>query len=250
MHAVSVLVIAMLVAMFVMVMFMFVVMLMLMLVVLFVAFDGADPCSGSGNFVEVEHPGVEYAVELNVAVIAVDDFCLWLKVVKYVSDVCQLFRTNFVGLVQQYDVAEFNLFDEQFLHGLTALEFALQAKCIDDGDHAIHPGVCHLRHGEGYRRRLAYSACFYHDVVESSAVGQTLYLLYEIHLERAAYAAVFEGYKAVILLADDSSALYELCVDVDFSYVIDYHRELDALAVEEYLVEKGGLAASEVACDQ
>ena len=142
MHAVSVLVIAMLVAM--VVMMVMVVMMMFMLVVLVVSFDGADPCCGCGDFVEVEHPGVEYAVELDVAVIAVDDFCLWLKVVKNVPDAGELFWTYFVGFVQQYDVAKFNLLDQQFFHGFTTLEFALKPEGVNDGDNTVHSGICHL----------------------------------------------------------------------------------------------------------
>ena len=72
----------------------------------------------------------------------------------------------------------------------------------------------------------------------------------QIHLQCAADAAVLERDQTVVRRVHDSTFLDEVGIDVDFAYVIDYDRELDALLVGEYSVDQCSLAASEVSCQE
>ena len=54
------------------VMVMFVVIL-IVVIIFFVAFYAADPCGRRGDTLEVEHSGVEYVVEVDAGVVALDD---------------------------------------------------------------------------------------------------------------------------------------------------------------------------------
>ena len=74
------------------------------------------PFGGGGDVIEVEHIGIQYLVEIHVAIVCVDDFCLWLQFVDDAAHSAQLFGTNLGGLVQQYDVAEFYLLYHQVLN--------------------------------------------------------------------------------------------------------------------------------------
>ena len=75
-------------------------------------------------------------------------------------------------------------------------------------------------------------------------------LLHEIHLKGAAYATVLQSHQAVVLLTHNSSLLDQVCIYIDFTYVVDYHGELDAAPVVEYPVEECGLSASQITCKQ
>ena len=76
------------VVMFVVMMMLVVVLLVLMVVMFFVivvivilfmvSLNGVNPGCRGGHLVEVEHAGVEYLAEVDVAVVTIDDFCLGL----------------------------------------------------------------------------------------------------------------------------------------------------------------------------
>ena len=69
-------------------------------------------------------------------------------------------------------------------------------------------------------------------------------LLYQIHLERAAYASVLQGHQTVILHTYHASLLDKAGVNVYLTYVIDNDGKLYAFAVAEYPVDQCGLSAA------
>ena len=83
-----------------------------------------------------------------------------------------------------------------------------------------------------------------------TVAGELVELLHEVHLQRAADAAVLQCDEAVVFLAHDPAFLYQGGVDVDFAEVIDDHGELDSFSVGEYAVQQSGLSAAEVTCQQ
>ena len=56
-------------------------------------------------------------------------------------------------------------------------------------------------------------------------------LLYQVHLEGAAYAAVLQCNQAVIIHAHNTSLLYQAGVDVDLTYIIYDNCKLYTLAI-------------------
>ena len=83
------------------------------------------------------------------------------------------------------------------------------------------------------------------DVVEAAALGDVVELAREVVGERAADAAVGERDQAVGL--GQAAVCDQVGVDVDLADVVDDHGGADALVVGEDVVEKGGLAGTEVA---
>ena len=125
-----------------------VVVIIIVLIVLVVMFLYLlNPGGRCGNLVEVEHIGIQYLIEFHVTIVAVDDLSLRLEGADNLSDAAQFLRADLGGLVQQHDVAEFNLLDDEVLDILlvdvltsqvkSAAEFVSHAEGIDDGHDAV-----------------------------------------------------------------------------------------------------------------
>ena len=109
--------------------------------------------------------------------------------------------------------------------------------------------LAHLRYGtDGLCNRgwLTYSAGFYDDVVKSAETHYIVNLFYEIHFECAAYTAVLQSHEAIILTAHDTAFLYEVGININLTYIIDYHSEAYTALIGEYMVDQRGLSASEI----
>lgn len=104
--------------------------------------------------------------------------------------------------------------------------------------------------GLSNRFRFADAACLNHDIIETVAFHKVEKLVHEVHLEGAANAAVLEGNEIVVALSFETVACNEACIDVYFADIIDDYGKADSFSVVEYFIEKRGLAASEIACDQ
>ena len=72
----------------------------------------------------------------------------------------------------------------------------------------------------------------------------------QVHLQRAAYTAVLEGYKAVIALAYYTALLDQRSVDIDFADIIDDDRKTDTFGIREDAVQKSSLTAPEITREQ
>ena len=147
------LIVVMMVMMVMMLVTMMVLVLMMMLVLIVVVIlvvmllHFLNPSSRSSYSVEVEHVGIQYLIEFYVAIVAVDDFGLGLEGADDLPDASQFLRADLSGLVQQHDVAEFNLLDDEVFDILfvdvlarqiqSAAKLVPHAEGIDDGHDAV-----------------------------------------------------------------------------------------------------------------
>ena len=147
----------MMVFMFMLIVVVMVMMLMLIVVIIIIViivlvfvvmlFNLLNPGGGCGNLVEVEHIGIQYLIEFHVTIVAVDNLGLGLEGTDNLSDAAQFLWADLGGLVQQHDVAEFNLLDDEVLDILlvdvltsqvkSAAEFVSHAEGIDDGHDTV-----------------------------------------------------------------------------------------------------------------
>ena len=58
-------------------------------------FDLIDPGGRGGHFIEIEHAGVEQALEVDVAVVALDNLGLGLNGTDNLADTAELVGRNF-----------------------------------------------------------------------------------------------------------------------------------------------------------
>ena len=75
-------------------------------------------------------------------------------------------------------------------------------------------------------------------------------LLDQVHLQRAAYTAVLEGHKTVVILVYHPALLDERSVDIDFADIIDNDRKTDPFGIGQNAVQKRGLTAPEITREQ
>ena len=75
-------------------------------------------------------------------------------------------------------------------------------------------------------------------------------MLHKIHLQRATDTAVLQGNEVVVLLCHYSTLLYEFGIDIDFSNIIDNHREAYASTIGQYSIQKCCLATAQIARQQ
>ena len=234
------------------------------------AFNLTDPSGGGSHLVEVEHTGVQNLVEIDVAVVALDNLGLRLQGTDDLLDASAFRFGDFGSLVQQDDIAELNLLNHEalevvllqgFTHEVLATgELILQAKGIHHGDDAVEAGeailivfIAHAGIGAkclGDRLRLADATGLDDDVVELTHGGDFAQLLHQVHLQRAADAAVLKGHQAVVSLTDDTTFFNQVGIDIDLAEVVDNDGKLNALAVVKNLVYQCSLAAAEVAGEQ
>ena len=123
------------------------VLLIVVIILLVHALNFVYPGCGCRHLVEIEHSRIQDAVQVYVAKVALYDFCLRLECLYDAPDSSQLLRTHFGGLVQEYDVAEFNLLDDELFEvviveiaqrqGIAAAELALHPQGIDHGHDAV-----------------------------------------------------------------------------------------------------------------
>ena len=175
------------------------------------------------------------------------------------------------GLVQQHQVAELDLLHHEafqvFLvvvakrQGVAAAELTLHAQRVHHSGYAVQfriivaVGVlrAELRYGAyslGDRSRLADAAGLDHYVIEAVLAGDFIQLLHQVHLERAAYAAVLQRHQGLVFLAHDTALFDEGSVDIYGAEIVHNHGELDTLVVGQDTVQEGCFAAAEITCEQ
>ena len=139
-------------------------------------------------------------------------------------------------------------------------KLVFHAQGVDHRHDAVEPGYATLdilrsHRGDGADGLcdwggLADAACLDDDVVEAPHLYDFAYLLDQVHLERAADAAILQSHEAVVLLVDHSALLYEVGVDVYLTDIVDDDGKLDALLIGENFVDQCGLAATKIAREQ
>ena len=81
-----------------------------------VSFHLLNPACRGGYTFEVEHVGIDDLIEVDVAIVGVDDFCLWLQCTYNLPDASQFIGVDFGCFVEQDDIAELYLLDDQVLY--------------------------------------------------------------------------------------------------------------------------------------
>ena len=202
--------------------------------------------------------------------VAGQDGCLRLQGTEYLTDVFQVFRTDLICLVQENEVAEFDLLDQQvsdvflrcrfFRECLSATELILHPQGIDHRCDTVQPAYSVLRIGSSHERdgteglcdgfRFTDAAGLDDDVVEAVQLHQFQHLCHQVRLEAAADAAVLEGDQTLVFIAYNAFLADQAGVDVDLSDIVDNHCEPDALLVRQDVVDQGGLSASQITGQQ
>ena len=80
--------------------------------------------------------------------------------------------------------------------------------------------------------------------------GDVAQLLYKIHLQGAADAAVLQGYKAFFLLSYHTTFLNEVGIDVHFANIIHDDGELYTFSVIQYSIKECCLSAAQITREQ
>ena len=169
------------------------VMVMMVLVLVFVViilihrfFDFLNPGGGGYGTLEIEEVGIENFVEVEVAVVSLDNLRFGLEGTDDLLDMVGLLACHFRDFVEHDDVAEFNLLYHETFEILLAdvgsseivagAKLAFESESVDHGHDAVEPRDTvyaevrsHHRHGAyclGYRLRLADAAGFDYDIVE------------------------------------------------------------------------------------
>ncbi len=241
-----------------------VVIIVVVLMFLSLCLNLLNPACGGGYFLKVELMGVDDEVEVYVAVVAFEYLGLGLDGTDDLLEVVELLRFHFCGLVEQDDVAEFYLLDyergevflvEVVLQQVGAVgKLVFHAERIHHGDDAVEAQNAVLdilgakcgdgADGLGDGGWLADAAGLDHDIVETLHVNDFLQLFHEVHLQRAADAAVLQAYERIVLLVHHAAFLDEGSVDVHLADVVDDDCKLDAFLVSQNLIEQSGLSAA------
>ena len=185
-------------------------------------------------------------IKVHITIVTFDYASLRLQCADHLPYVICFFTRNFGYLIEQNNIAKFNLLNDKILDILflyiltveasTRLKFISKTKSINHGHYAIKTNIrCvarglnkmwHGMNGLRYRLRFAYTARFYNNIIKLIAVGKIGQLLYQIALQSAADTTVLKRNKAIILTSNHATLCYQFGIYVDFSNVIYYYRKL------------------------
>ena len=166
-----------------MVMVLVFVVIIIVMVGLYLLNPGCRRC----NLVEVELLGMDNLVQVHIAIVALYDIGLRLDGTDYLTYLSQFLLADLRSLVQQDDIAEFNLLDDQVLDVLlvnilahqvvSVTELVTHTQGIHDGHDAVQLQIAvldvlrtqrgNVDNGLGDRRRFANAAGLDDDVVEA-----------------------------------------------------------------------------------
>ncbi len=155
---------------------------------------------------------IDNQIEIYITIVAFEDFCLRLDGADNLLQVLQLLRLYICGLIEKDDVAEFHLLDyerseillvEVWLHQIRTIgKLILHTKCINYSNDAVQAQDTVLdilrtqrrdrADGLCYRCRLADTACFYYNIVETLHIYDFLELFYKVHLQGTANTSILE----------------------------------------------------------
>ena len=251
----------------VMVMVMVIVVVIVVVIMLWSAFlDLLNPGGRGGDRFVVKGTGVDDAVKIDVGIVAADNLCPGLQGTNDGLYTSQFVGCHLGGFVEEYLVAEFNLLYEQVLdvvllkvflfQVIATAKLALHPHGIDHGDNAIearnalhHIFVTHRGYGaDGTGNGLGFAdaAGLDDDVVETLHLHDVAQLFDEVHLQRAADAAVLERHEAFILLSHNAPFLYEVGIDVHLTDIVHDDGKADAAFVRQDTIDEGCFSAAKI----
>ena len=210
------------------------------------AFHLANPGGTRRHLLEIKQMRVQNLIQVDLAIIALDNLSLRLKRTNYLLYLSELRRTHLRRLVKKNDVTELYLLDDEALQVLltylvaheriSALELVAHTQRIHHGHYAVESrnAVLYELHahgrdaadGLGDRLRLANAARLYYYIVELTLGYYVADLLDQVHLKGAADASVLKRDQTVVFLSHYSALLDERGVYVNFTYVVNYYGEL------------------------
>ena len=97
-----------------------------------------------------------------------------------------------------------------------------------------------------YGCRFANTAGFDNYIVETVHFQDVIDLFYQVHLQCTADTAVLESHETVVFFTHDTTFLYEVGIDIDFSYIVDYYGEFDTAFVGEDMVDQSCFSTAQV----
>ena len=213
---------------------------------------------------------INYQIEIYITIVALEDLSLRLDSADNLLQVLQLLRLYICDLIEKDDVTEFHLLDYErseillikiWLHQVRTIgKLILHTKCIHDCYDAVktQDAVLDILRAQGWDRadglcnrcRLADTACLYYNIVETLHIYNLLELFYEVHLQGTANTSILERNQGIILLAYHATFLYESCINIHLTNIIDDNGKLDTLLVSQNLVEQGSLTTAQIACQK
>ena len=228
-----------------------IVVIVILLLIAVMILNLVDPCSRCSHLVEVETTGVEQTLQVYVAVVAWYDFCFRLNGADYLGEFAQIVSAHLRSLVQKYSVAELYLlyyevfevfvFEPVACQSVAVVELVSHAQRVHHGHDAVKTRnavgdilrtECHHR-TDSLRNRCGFAdaARLDDDIVEALHVDDVAQLVYKVHLQRAADAAVLQSHQTVVLLVHHSTLLDEVGVDVHLADIVHDNGELNAFLV-------------------
>ena len=237
---------------------------------LVLSLNGGNPGGRCSHGVKIEHARIDELVQVYISVVALQHLGAGVDALHNALELAQLFRGNIGRLVQQHDVAEFNLLNDQalqvvfadvfLLQGSTAFELVLHAQGVHHRGNAVHVRKTvgyrlrsqgrHGADGLGNGSRLADTAGFNHNVIELAGGHQVGQLGHQVHLQGAADATVLQGHQAVVRGAHNATFLHQVCINVHLANVVHNNGELNALLVGQNAIQKRSLSASQIPGEQ
>ena len=241
----------MVVMMMVLVLLLIVIIIVIILLIAVMVLKLVDPCCRCSHLVEVEATGVEQTLQIYVAVVARNDFCLRLNGADYLGELAQILSTHLRSLVEKYRVAELYLlyyevfevfvFESVAFQSVAVVELVSHAQRVHHGHDAVKTrnAVGDVLRTECRHRtdclcnwcRFADAARLDDDIVEAFHIHNVAQLVDEIHLQRAADTAVLQSHQTVVLLVHYSPLLNKIGIDVHLADIVHDNGKLNSFLV-------------------
>ena len=234
-----------------------------------VAAHDREPSRRRGRAVEVETTCREHFAHVHLPLLGDQLRRAGVELGQQRTERGQLAGAHEVGLADDQHVGELDLLDQQVIDGavvilvqrevavpeLVALaEVLREGRRVDDRDHGVQLGevpepfalLVDERERLGHRHRLRDPRRLDQQVVEPAAAGQLGDLFQQVFAQRAADAAVLHLHELLLGAVQRGAAVSDQrSVDVHRAHVVDDHRDPQALAVVEDVLEQRRLAGSQ-----
>ncbi|MCY1411554.1 hypothetical protein D9M71_269420 [compost metagenome] len=229
-----------------------------------------QPAGRLGGALEVEQTGVEDLLQRHLAHDHRHNLRLGVETAQNGTELFALGAADQVDLAQQNHVGKFHLFDQQvtdralifFTKGFATagqafgcLIITQEVQTIDHGDHGVQAclvgqtAALLITKGEGlgYRQRLGDAGGLNQQVIETPLTGQAGDLFEQVFTQGAADATVAHLHQLLFGTVEADVALDLTGIDVDFTHVVDDHRDPQVVAVFQHVIEQRAFAGTQKA---
>ena len=206
---------------------------------------------------------MDYLVQIHIGIITFYDFSCRLQCTDNLLDTFQFVTFHFRSLIQQYNIAKFNLLDNQifnilFINPFTgqviaARKLTLQTQGIYHSHNAIQvTSSMHSTHTRNRTNGLCDGSRFTnatrlnHDVIKTVQLHDIIYLLHQIHFQGATDATILKCHQAFIFLPYNSLFLYKIGVNVHLTDIIDNNRKLNPTFIRKNMVHQCRFSTAQI----